>query len=76
MGKPFILVSSITYAMKSRDLLFSQGIKSYVERTTRLKEQQGCGYGVYVPNDTDQAERILAEAGIRIIGRAERDDFQ
>ncbi len=43
MGKPFILVSSITYAMKSRDLLFSQGIKSYVERTTRLKEQQGCG---------------------------------
>lgn len=32
MGKPLLLVGSVTYAMKSRDILFKRGIKAYVER--------------------------------------------
>lgn len=76
MGKPFFWVSSITYAMKSRDLLLSHGIRAYVERTTRLQEQKGCGYGVYVPKDADRAQEILTQAGIRILGRSDRDDSE
>lgn len=72
MGKPMILLGSITYAMKSRDLLFQHGIKAYVERTPRTGERLGCGYGIYVPHDADQAQEILARAGIRILGRSER----
>lgn len=72
MGKPMILVSSITYAMKSRDILFSYGIKAHVERTPG-GTSAGCGYSIYVPDRTDEAERILAEAGIKLLGRAERD---
>lgn len=67
-----ILLSSVTYAMKSRDILFQHGIKAYVERSPRTKETLGCGYGIYVPEKTDEAERILQEIGIKILGRAER----
>lgn len=47
-GKRLIVVSSVTYALKSRDLLFQRGIKAYIERLPRTRES-GCGYGVYVP---------------------------
>ena len=73
MGKPMIMLSSITYAMKSRDILFNNGIKSYVERIPSGNGNAGCGYGIYVPDQTDEAERILDGLGIKILGRAERD---
>ncbi len=66
-----LILSSVTYAMKSRDLLFRYGIKAYVERLPRTKET-GCGYGVYVPHGTDEAERILKENGVRVLGRTKR----
>lgn len=72
MGKPVILLGSITYAMKSRDILFRYGIKAYVERTPRTQERLGCGYGIYVPDRADQAEDIIRRSGIRILGRSER----
>nr|WP_319488258.1 DUF3343 domain-containing protein [uncultured Caproiciproducens sp.] len=72
MSKPLIMVSSITYAMKSRDILLNDGIKAYVERLPS-SASTGCGYSIYVPNRTDEAEKILTELGIRILGRAERD---
>lgn len=73
MGKPMIMVSSVTYAMKGRDLLFSNGIRAYVERTSRTGENAGCGYSIYVPDRTDEAESIIRQAGIRVLGRVERD---
>ena len=60
-----IVVSSVTYALKSRDLLFQRGIKAYIERLPRTRES-GCGYGVYVPQRTDEAERILRDAGVKV----------
>lgn len=68
-----IVVSSVTYALKSRDLLFERGIKGYVERLPRT-QKSGCGYGVYVPRRTDEAERILRENGVRVLYRAERGE--
>ena len=49
MGKPLIMVSSITYAMKSKEILSRRGFKVYVERVPHTSEAVGCGYGVYVP---------------------------
>jgi len=34
----------------------------------------GCGYSLYVPKNTDEAEKILKENNIKIIGRAERSN--
>ena len=73
MGKPLIIVSSVTYAMKARDLLLHHGIRGYVQRVPRTAET-GCGYGVYVPNGADTAERILRENNFRILGRLGQDE--
>lgn len=72
MGQQLIIVGSITYAMRSRELLFSYGIRAYVERLPRTPEIPGCGYGVFVPKRTEEAEQILRSAGIRVLGRRER----
>ena len=72
MGKPLVVVSSVTYAMKGRDLLFRHGIRGYVERIPKTGET-GCGYGIYVPRGADAAERILRENRIRVLGRMEQD---
>ncbi len=75
MEKPVIQVSSVTYAMRGRELLFRHGIRSYVERSTR-SSRAGCGYNLYVPENTDQAEKILRQANIKILGRLERADLR
>ena len=72
MGKPLLVVSSVTYAMKGRDLLFRHGIRGYVARIPRT-EETGCGYGIYVPQGADAAERILWENHIRVLRRMEQD---
>lgn len=73
MGKPLLVVSSVTYAMKGRDLLFRHGIRAYVERIPQT-EETGCGYGIYVPVRADEAEKILRENHIRILSRMEQED--
>ncbi|HIS50641.1 MAG TPA: DUF3343 domain-containing protein [Candidatus Gallacutalibacter pullistercoris] len=75
MEKPVIQVSSVTYAMRGRELLFRHGIRSYVERSTR-SSRAGCGYNLYVPENADQAEKILRQANIKILGRLERADLR
>lgn len=72
MGKPVILVSSVTYAMKGRDLLFRRGIRAFVERIPPTS-QSGCGYGIYVPQGVEEAESVLRENHIKILGRAQRE---
>jgi hypothetical protein len=72
VGKPLIIVGSITNALRSRDLLAWRGIRSYVERTPRSGPNGGCGYSIYVPRRADEAETILRRHGIRVRGRAER----
>ncbi len=71
MGKPFLLVSSITYAMKGREILSRHGFRVYVERISRRQEQHGCGYGLYVPQGADEAEKILQQFGVRVLSRME-----
>ena len=71
MGKPLIIVGSITYAIKGRNLLARRGIRSYVERAPSCGD---CEYCIYVPDRTDEAEEILFRHGVRVAGRAERGD--
>lgn len=73
MGKPLIVVSSATYAMKAKEILLRHGIHGYVERVPKTAKT-GCGYGVYVPNGIEKAERILRDNNIRVLGRYDGDD--
>lgn len=74
MNRPLILLSSITYAMKARDLLWNMGFRAYIERVARNRDT-GCGYAVYVPDNTDMAEQILDQEGFKILGRAPRGGY-
>ena len=59
MKKQLIMVSSITYAIKGRELLRGKGFKAYIERTPGNLDTAGCGYSIYVSGDADAAEQIL-----------------
>jgi len=69
MKKQLIQVSSITYAIKGRDILRSKGIKAYVERTPNDMDRVGCGYSIYVKGDILAAEEILRQSDIKTLGR-------
>ncbi len=68
MNCKFIVVSSITYAMKGKARLEEFGIASKIEKIKKVAKLNGCGYGLKV-NDADvtMATRILSTDGIKII---------
>ena len=67
MSKAFIAVSSVTYAIKGRDILLKNGFNNvYFQRVQGLTEN-GCGYGIYIDDNTDLAVNILKSAMVPII---------
>lgn len=69
MGKPYILVSSITYAFKGQKLLDEYGIKSSVERTPQHINDCSCGYSIRVNDyEADRAYQFLESAKIKLKG--------
>ena len=73
MNKELILTPSITYAMKAKNILDDHGIRSFIQRTPKNIYIKSCGYCLFVPNRTDEAETLLRKKGVRILGRAERE---
>lgn len=63
---PFVTVSSVTYAIKGRDVLRNNGIKAYIERTPRGYSNEGCGYSIYFDADHDSTVELLKNAGIKL----------
>lgn len=61
-----LVVSSITYAYKARDLLFNAGIKCYIDRIPSHLRHSGCGYGVRVTGEIQQVMSLLQKAGIHV----------
>lgn len=68
-----LLVSSVTYAMKGKEILQSRGFRAYIERIPRDLQNVGCGYCIYVNRNTDMAEKILLDSGVRVLGRLEQE---
>ena len=68
MGCKYIIVSSVTYAMKAKSEIDSHGIKSKVEKIKNVKKLGGCGYGLKLSNDdVSVAARYLTISGIKIV---------
>lgn len=71
MNYTFIL-SSVTYALKGKKILESNGIVTALVKSANLKELRGCGYGLKVKVvDKVRAETLLTSFGVRIIGGVE-----
>ena len=66
MNKQMIMVSSITYAYKAKDFLFTKGIKAYIERVPANLRKTGCGYGVRVNGNASEIAQMLEAAGIKV----------
>jgi len=73
LKRDMIIVSSVTYAMKGKELLQRRGFKAYIARLPQRGEKTGCGYCIYVNENTDLAEQILRASGIRVLGRMVTD---
>ncbi|MDR1892157.1 MAG: DUF3343 domain-containing protein [Oscillospiraceae bacterium] len=68
MDKTLIMVSSVTYAIKGRDLLRNHGIKAYIERTPNASDRVGCGYSIMIFGNISAALQLLKSAGIKVLG--------
>lgn len=73
MINELILLPSVTYAMKAKSILDKYKIRSFIQRTPRNTPIKSCGYCLFVPEKTDEAEKILRKNGVRVLGRASRD---
>lgn len=73
MSNHLILVSSITYAIKGRDLLRSHGYKAYIEKTPGKLDTHGCGYSIVTAVDPARLLSLLQQAGIKVLGTSLRE---
>ncbi len=65
MKQCVITFRSVTPAQRGKDVLFRRGIESFLQRTPRWQEQQGCGYCLHVECDRlTEAVEELRTAGI------------
>ena len=70
MKKELILLPSVTYAMKAKSILDKAKIRSFIRRTPKNVGIKSCGYSLYVPGRADEAECLLKNNGVRVLGRA------
>ena len=71
MNQEFLIVSSVTIALRARQLLFSRQIPAKVEKIRHAASLHGCGYGVCVPKMyADTAAAVLASGGITVLERS------
>ena len=63
------VLSSVTYAMKGRDVLKAGGIPAVLTRSAAIRRVRGCGYGLQVGlHHRQKAESLLKQAGITVLG--------
>lgn len=66
-GKKRIAMTSITYAMKAKDMLDSLGYRTEVERMPK-DIGSGCGYSIVINDDPDIITELLRRRGISYKG--------
>lgn len=63
MKKTLITMTSITYAMKAKQLLNRKKIYCEVERTPK-NVGSGCGYSIRIKDDPESIKRLLKDSSI------------
>ena len=64
-SKALLAMTSITYAMKAKEIMNGRGIYCEVVRTPK-NLGSGCGYSVMVKTDVQRAVEILGRYGITV----------
>lgn len=63
-----IIVSSVTYAIRAKEILLKYNIKALCEKLPSSITGCGCGYGLRVNTDEQNACALLEAAGIQVKG--------
>ena len=75
MENNLIMFGSVTLAMKSRNLLLKNNIKSGLVRTPIHLNKKSCSYSLYVPGNFEKALKIIRSNGITVNGTAAVDNL-
>lgn len=75
MENNLIMFGSVTLAMKSRNLLLKNNIKSGLVRTPIHLNKKSCGYSLYVQGNFEKALKIIRSNGITVNGTAAVDNL-
>lgn len=67
MANYYIHVGSVTNAMRGKQLLTEQGIRAYLHRDSHPADGDGCGYSLLVTDNSQRAEQILRQRGVRVL---------
>ncbi|MBR1732002.1 MAG: DUF3343 domain-containing protein [Ruminococcus sp.] len=70
-----IKLSSVTQALRARDILIKRGIGSKVIRIPAARGRGSCSYGLKIDSRLSEAVNILRDNNIKVIGRALEDSF-
>lgn len=73
MENNLIMFNSVTFAIRSRDLLNKNGIDARLVRTPSHLRNRSCGYSLLIINRYDEAKMLILNNGIRIKGEAAVD---
>ena len=72
-----IITGTVTYAMRAREILNRNGFNVQIIRV-KASPTNGCGYGVVVHRNLEEAISLLKENEIKLLGvteRGEEDDI-
>ncbi len=62
-----VYISSVTNAMRGKALLERQGYTVQMQRSSHVKETDGCGYRLLVSGEGQPITALLSKAGIRVL---------
>ncbi|MEE0265283.1 MAG: DUF3343 domain-containing protein [Acutalibacteraceae bacterium] len=68
MQRQFIMVSSITYAMKAKAILKDYGIYADIIKTPKYSHNARCSYSLIIYRNADKAIALLNKNNIEILG--------
>lgn len=68
MGCKFLVVSSVTFAFKAKNILETAGLTCKVEKIKDISAFGGCGYGVRIDAEyASAAVKALRRSNIKVI---------
>lgn len=74
MSRQFIMVSSITYAMKAKSILKNNGIYVDIVKSQKYSNKARCSYSLVLYKDLQKAIDLIRDSGIEILEITEGEE--
>ncbi|MEE1077051.1 MAG: putative Se/S carrier-like protein [Acutalibacteraceae bacterium] len=74
MSRQFIMVSSITYAMKAKSILKNNGIYVDIVKSQKYSNKARCSYSLVLYRNLQKAIDLLKDSGIEILEITEGEE--